>query len=44
MGLPSLKVEVTTVPNMYRLIWAGFTSASQTFATGAAIVVEALAM
>src|SRR6185503_708389 len=44
MGLPAFQFELTMVPNMYCRMVCGFTSASQTFATGAAMVTEACAI
>src|SRR5258706_14570941 len=44
IGLPSFQSEMTSVPNMYCLIFSGLTSASQTSDAGAWMVVDALAV
>jgi hypothetical protein len=42
--LPSFQSDRTVVPNIYCLMAAGLTSASQTFSAGASMLMEALAM
>src|SRR5258705_7471730 len=44
IGLPTTQSDVTVTPNMYALMAAGVTSAAHTFAAGAAIVTDALAI